>query len=198
MSESTSMSDSIVFGPGRPLIMAHRGDPSQAPENTMLALKAALDVGVDFLESDVKLTSDDELVLFHDDDLKRTTGESGSVRERTLEELRQIDFGHMFTLDGVTFPFRDKGLSVVSLREAFEELPQARFNLDIKDSDTRAPHVLAEVLEEYEKLSSAVIASFVPKQMKLFREIMPEAITSAHPVEVRNFVIGTRLRAVSL
>ncbi|MHA2021180.1 MAG: glycerophosphodiester phosphodiesterase family protein, partial [Candidatus Thorarchaeota archaeon] len=103
--------------------MGHRGDPNKAPENTMLALKVALEGGVDFLESDIRLTSDNELVLFHDDDLRRTTGKSGLVRERKLEELRQIDFGYMFTLDGVTFPFRDKGLSVVSLREAFNEFP---------------------------------------------------------------------------
>ncbi len=192
------MSDSIVFGPGRPLIMGHRGDSNKAPENTMLALKAALEVGVDFLESDIRLTRDDELVLFHDDDLRRTTGEFGSVRERTLEELRQIDFGYMFTQDGVTFPFRDKGLSVVTLREAFEELPQTRFNLDIKDSDRRAPHVLAEVLEEYDRLSTVTIASFIPEQMTLFRELTPDAITSAHPKEVRNFVLGTRFRVLSL
>jgi glycerophosphoryl diester phosphodiesterase len=164
----------------------------------MVALKAALDLGVDFLESDVRLTSDDELVLFHDDDLKRTIGESGSVREKTLDELRQMDFGHMFTQDGVTFPFRNKGLAVVTLREAFEEFPHARINLDIKDSDRVAPQVLAELLEEYNRLSSVVIASFIPEQMKLFRGIMPDAITSAHPREVRDFVLGTRLRALSL
>ncbi|MHA2043037.1 MAG: glycerophosphodiester phosphodiesterase [Candidatus Thorarchaeota archaeon] len=192
------MSDSIVFGPGRPLIMGHRGDPSKAPENTMRALKAALEVGVDFLESDIRLTRDNELVLFHDEDLRRTTGVSGSVRERSLEELRQIDFGRMFTQDGETYPFRDKGLSVVSLREAFAELPHARFNLDIKDSDRRAPHVLAEVLEEYDRLSTVTIASFIPEQMKLFREIAPDAITSAHPKEVRSFILGTRFRALSL
>jgi glycerophosphoryl diester phosphodiesterase len=178
--------------------MGHRGDPNKAPENTMLALKVALEGGVDFLESDIRLTSDNELVLFHDDDLRRTTGKSGLVRERKLEELRQIDFGYMFTLDGVTFPFRDKGLSVVSLREAFNEFPQARFVLDIKDRDRKAPHELAKVLEEYERTRSVAIASFIPKQMKLFREIMPEAITSAHPGEVRNFVLGTRLRALSI
>ncbi len=192
------MTDSLVFGPGRPLIMAHRGDPGKAPENTIQSLKAALAGGVDFLESDVRTTSDNELVLFHDDDMERTTGESGSVGERTLEELRQMDFGKMFTQDGVTYPFRNEGMTVLTLQEAFEELHDVKFNLDIKDLDSRTPRQLANMIDEYDRQGSTVVASFNPIQMKRFREIMPDAITSAHPGEVRNFVVGTKVRAVGL
>ncbi|KXH76618.1 MAG: hypothetical protein AM326_02505 [Candidatus Thorarchaeota archaeon SMTZ-45] len=192
------MTDSVVFGPGRPLIMGHRGDLSTAPENTIQALKSALKAGVDFLESDVRITLDNELVLFHDDDMERTTGESGSVGERTLEELRQLDFGKMFTWDGFTYPFRNKGMTILTLREAFEELPDVKFNLDMKDLDLRTPKLLADIIDDYDRRDSVVVASFNPIQMKRFRENMPNAITSAHPGEVRNFVYGTKLRAVTL
>jgi glycerophosphoryl diester phosphodiesterase len=186
------------FGQDRPLIMAHRGDASQAPENTVEAMRGALEIGVDSLETDVRLTKDDHLVLFHDDDLKRTTGEEGTVRELTLEELCQIDLGDAFSPNGTCFPFRGKGLRVVTIREAFEEFPDTRFNIDMKDDDKVAPAVLSEAIREYQRQDSVVVASFVPPTLERFREIMPSVPTSAHPSEVRRFLIGTKLRAVGL
>jgi len=62
--------------------MAHRGESENTPENTMLALEAAESIGVDVLESDVRLTKDDKLVLFHDEDMERTTGKSARPFER--------------------------------------------------------------------------------------------------------------------
>ena len=54
--------------------MAHRGESENTPENTMLALESAAEIGVDVLESDVHLTKDDEVVLFHDEDLTTSPG----------------------------------------------------------------------------------------------------------------------------
>ncbi|MFX1416146.1 MAG: glycerophosphodiester phosphodiesterase [Promethearchaeota archaeon] len=178
--------------------MAHRGDPNQAPENTVEAMRGALEIGVDSLETDVRLTKDDHLVLFHDDDLKRTTGEEGKVRELTLDELRQIDLGRVFSPNGSDFPFRGRGLRVVTIREAFEVFPDARLNIDMKDDDKAAPAELAEAIREYEREDSVVVASFIPRTMERFREIMPSVPTSAHPSEVRRFLIGEKVRAVGL
>ncbi len=178
--------------------MAHRGDANQAPENTVEAMRGALETGVDTLETDVRLTKDGHLILFHDDDLKRTTGVEGTVRELTLDELRQIDLGHTFSPDGTHFPCRGKGLRVVTIQEAFERFPDTRFNIDIKDDDKAAPAVLAEAIKEYEHQNSIVIASFIPSTLERFREIMPSVPTSAHPSEVRRFLIATRLRAVGI
>jgi glycerophosphoryl diester phosphodiesterase len=178
--------------------MAHRGDANQAPENTVEAMRGALEMGVDSLETDVRLTKDDHLILFHDDDLRRTTGEEGTVRELTLDEMRQIDLGHGFSPNGTDFPFRGKGLSVVTIREAFEEFPDTNFNIDMKDADREVPAVLAEAIREYERQDSVVIASFRPSSLERFREIMPSVATSAHPSEVRRFLIGTKLRAVGV
>ena len=55
-----------IIGNSRPLIMAHRGDSGAAPENTLLSMTQAVEIGVDFLETDVRLTKDDEFVLFVD------------------------------------------------------------------------------------------------------------------------------------
>jgi glycerophosphoryl diester phosphodiesterase len=116
------MMGSRVFERERPLIMAHRGDSAAVPENSMLSLRGAIEIGVDLLETDLQLTKDREFVLFHDDDLVRTTGQKGRIRDYTLEELLNIDVGHTFTLDeGETFPFREKGLRLLTLRDAFAE-----------------------------------------------------------------------------
>ena len=70
------MNDVLDFDIGRPLIMAHRGESENTPENTMLALESAASIGVDVLESDVHLTKDDEIVLFHDEPIVGCLGPS--------------------------------------------------------------------------------------------------------------------------
>jgi len=174
--------------------MAHRGESENTPENTMLALESAASIGVDVLESDVHLTKDDEIVLFHDEDLERTTGKSGTIRSYTLDELRHIDFGYTFTPDGgATFPFRGKGHSIVTLQEAFERFPDTIFNLDIKDTFPSAPMELARLISHMERSESVIIASFHNIQIERFRELMPKIPTSAHPGEVTRFVVNTKI-----
>ncbi|MFW9982122.1 MAG: glycerophosphodiester phosphodiesterase [Candidatus Thorarchaeota archaeon] len=177
--------------------MAHRGESGNIPENTILALEAAVEIGVDVLESDIRFTKDDVPILFHDEDLMRTTGVSGSIRDKTLDELLQIDLGYNFTTDiGQTYPFRGKGLKIVTLAEALERFPDTILNLDIKDTFRQAPEEVARVLLEHQRIENIMIASFHPPQLKRFREKAPMIPTSAHPNEVRNFVIGVRMRSM--
>lgn len=175
--------------------MAHRGDQSAAPENTILALKSAVSLGADVLETDVRMTRDGQLVLFHDETLERTTDGKGKVSEFTLDELQQLDFGFNFTPDGgKTYPFRDMGLTVVTLEEALSKFPNVAFNLDIKDTDPQAPELLARLLREYDREESVIVASFHPRQIERFRQILPTVKTAAHPMEVRRFIMLQRLR----
>ena len=78
-------------------IFAHRGFSGKYPENTMLAFEKAVEIGVDGIELDVHLTKDNELVIIHDEDIKRTTNGEGLVKDMTLEELKKL-----FTIDGVS------------------------------------------------------------------------------------------------
>ncbi len=188
-----------IIGNPRPLIMAHRGDSAAAPENTLLSLQRAVEIGVDFLETDVRLTKDDEFVLFHDNTLLRTTGVSGTIRDKTLDELKQIDFGRTFTLDeGVTYPFRDKGHTVLTLKEAFDAFPDMFINLDIKDKNPNAPDLLAKLIEENGREESVVVGSFHDAQIYKFRKIMPNVKTSACPSEVTRFVFALKMRVLRL
>jgi len=71
--------------------IAHRGFSGLYPENTLLAFTKALELGVDAIELDVQLSRDGEAMIFHDEDLQRTTGKKGWLKDLTREELRQLD-----------------------------------------------------------------------------------------------------------
>ena len=71
--------------------IAHRGFSGLYPENTLLAFTKALELGVDAIELDVQLSRDGEVMIFHDEDLQRTTGKKGWLKDLTREELRQLD-----------------------------------------------------------------------------------------------------------
>lgn len=74
-------------------VAAHRGWCAKYPENTMLAFEKAIELGVDQLETDLRMTKDGAIVLIHDADVARTTNGQGNVWELTLEEIRALDAG---------------------------------------------------------------------------------------------------------
>ena len=68
-------------------LVAHRGDMTTYPENSLLALKAAADLGFTFIELDIQLSRDLKPIVIHDDNLVRTTGINKDVRNFTADEL---------------------------------------------------------------------------------------------------------------
>jgi hypothetical protein len=82
--------------PGPPWILGHRGSPREAPENTLVSLRRAIDLGLDGVEYDLRACASGEAVLIHDETLDRTTGATGPIRERSLPELFGIDAGGWF------------------------------------------------------------------------------------------------------
>ncbi len=78
------------------VVTAHRGFSGKAPENTLAAFRAAIEVGCDMIELDVHLIRDGEVVVIHDDTLERTTDGRGAVAGKTLAELRGLDAGAWF------------------------------------------------------------------------------------------------------
>jgi len=77
----------------RPLVIAHRGASSDAPENTIAAFELALEQGADALEMDIHLSKDGHPVVIHDFTLERTTDGVGPVSERTVRRgLALLDY----------------------------------------------------------------------------------------------------------
>lgn len=110
------------MAPRRPLVIAHRGDTSAAPENTLAAFAAAIDAGADGIELDVHPSRDGALVVHHDHYLDRTTNGAGIVSDRTLAELRALDAGAWFDekFAGECIPTLDEVLSLANGRARLE------------------------------------------------------------------------------
>lgn len=75
------------------VVIAHRGVHVKAPENSLPAIQAAIDIGCDYVEVDVRRTQDGALVLMHDSSVDRTTEGRGKVSELTLAEIKSLDVG---------------------------------------------------------------------------------------------------------
>lgn len=106
-------------------VIGHRGAASYAPENTIEGIHTAADMGVEWVELDVKLTKDDIPILFHDDMLERTTNGSGLVAKTTYEDLKQMEAGSWFS-DSFA------GLKIPTLEEAIDALIERDLGLNLE------------------------------------------------------------------
>ncbi len=79
--------------PRQVVVISHRGEHLQHPENTLPAFRAAIEAGADFIEVDVRSTVDGRLVLMHDGSVDRCTNGHGEVGKMTFEEIRKLDAG---------------------------------------------------------------------------------------------------------
>jgi glycerophosphoryl diester phosphodiesterase len=117
---------------GPALVIAHRGAPTEAPENTVASFRKALEIGAQGVELDVRLTADGHLVIMHDDTVNRTTDGTGLVDEMTLEQVRRLRVG---------------GEPVPTLREALKAVtPRGEAMLDLKSAGS--PERRRELVEK--------------------------------------------------
>ncbi len=156
-----------------PWLVAHRGGSQLAPENTLAAFDRAAALGADAIETDVRLTRDGALVTFHDDDTARLLGAPGTVEGRSLAELRRLDAGGQFTLDGASFPFRGLGLSVPTFSEALARYPTMRFNVDAKTDDPDLAGALAAAVTAASAEDRVCVGSFFDAQARRLGTLLP-------------------------
>ena len=118
----------------RPLVVAHRGDSRNHPENTLEAVTGAMALGADVIELDVHRSADDIAFILHDRDLMRTTGQAGFVEALKAVEIDRLDAGSWRGS-------RHAGAKVPRLAEvvAATEATATRLCLEFKDGDYRTP-----------------------------------------------------------
>ncbi|MFB5190432.1 glycerophosphodiester phosphodiesterase [Alicyclobacillus fastidiosus] len=171
------------------LTMAHRGASMRAPANTWPAFELAWKMGANVIETDVHWTKDDRLVVCHDDVVDRVTEHTGRIRDLTYGELRTLDFGYRFTLDeGKTFPFRGKGVQIMTFDELLERLPDVRVNVDLKPKEPRVASFL-RILDEHNAFHRVMLASFSHQTLVEARARTPRVATSASTREVVEFLL---------
>lgn len=159
-------------------IFAHRGSTEGGDvENTLEAFRFALDSGVTHLESDVQATSDGVAVLFHDSNLQRVAGLKGKVSDYTFAELSRIILGARSRIP--------------SLKQALERFPSAKWNLDLKTSDSIAPAV--KVILEESATARVLVSSFsMGRRMKALKQLTNVA-TSADALTILLLLLTHKL-----
>ena len=105
------------------LVVAHRGASVQRAREHHGLLRLAVAAGADAIELDVHLTSDGQLAVIHDETVDRTTDGTGEVASFTLADLRKLDAGARFTAADGSTPFAGKGVTIPTLQEVLDWLP---------------------------------------------------------------------------
>ena len=144
-------------------VAAHRGWSAKYPENTMIAFKKAMEIGVDQIETDVRVTKDGELVLIHDNTVDRTTNGTGSVCDFTYDELQQLDAGSWkgeeFT--GTRIP------KLVELMELVKDHPTMTLDIELKEYPSQVGEIaytvcdrVLKIIDDYGYTDRVVINTF--------------------------------------
>jgi len=144
------------------LHIGHRGARAYAPENTIASFKKALEIGVDAVELDIRKTRDHQLVVIHDEDVKRTTDGEGLVRELTLKQIKG------FSVEG--------GEKVPTLEEALGFLDKkVKVFVELKEEGTEEQ--VLDVVRDRDLKKNVVIISFLEAALRKVRELDSEIET---------------------
>jgi glycerophosphoryl diester phosphodiesterase len=144
------------------LKVGHRGARAYEPENTLRSFKKALELGVDAVELDVRKTKDNEIVVIHDADVKRTANGEGLVSNLTLREIKTLS--------------SEKNEKIPTLEEALDFLnKKVKVFIELKEAGIEEQVV--SLVKKKDLLKNIVIVSFLEDALKKVKEIDPEIET---------------------
>lgn len=159
----------------KPVIIAHRGASAIAPENTMAAFREALNMHAGGIELDVQLSRDGHPVIIHDEKINRTSNGKGYVKDFTLEQLKQLDFGGWFntSFSNEKIPTLEE---VLKLLEAWDGI----LNIELKNSVIFYDGIEKKTLDmvkEYKMLDRVILSSFNHNSLAGVKKLEPCAKT---------------------
>ncbi len=156
-----------------PMVIAHRGASADAPENTIYAFAAAMEIGADGIELDIQQTADGVLVVTHDLNLKRISGWNRKISEVTYEELRDLDVGSWFD------PMY-QAARLMTLEEVFRFTDGHVFlNIELKSDaeGERMEEKVADLIVQYGLENRCCVTSFSYASLKKIKAYCPEIRT---------------------
>ncbi|HXN87522.1 MAG TPA: glycerophosphodiester phosphodiesterase [Candidatus Binataceae bacterium] len=189
--------DSDFFTESVPRIFGHRGSAGTHPENTMPSFQAAVDLGAHYLETDVHLTRDGEVVVSHDDNLERTCGHPGLIAELDYGDIAAMDAGFSFSLNGINFPFRAKAIQVPRLTEVLAAFPRMRFNIDLKPEHVSIIEPTLKVIDAAGMRRMVLLTSEYQPRLDEIRAAASEIPTGLGYLEIAAFMQATAARDAS-
>ena len=184
-----------IVGDERPLIIAHRGGSIIFPENTMAAFEGAAKLGVDVIEMDFQLTSDDKLVTMHDDSVDRTTNGTGLVREMDLEQIQNLDASTNFLDINGDNPWIDTHLPPLTIDQVLDRFLNSphRLSFEIKNEGVEgeiAAEVMYEAIRIRQMEKRVEIGSFHIESLYAMRNLSKGSIaTSGAESEIQKCIL---------
>jgi glycerophosphoryl diester phosphodiesterase len=160
------------------IIVAHRGASAYLPENTMPAFERAVEMGADAIELDVHLTADGQLAVIHDETVDRTTDGTGAVAGMTMQQLRALDAGHRFADHDGALPRRGAGLTIPTLGEILDWLPDGT-GLVVEIKTAASADAVVDALHDttVRRSGAASVISFDEAAIDRVHELDPELVT---------------------
>ena len=180
-------------------IFAHRGASGYAPENTLTAIKKAIEMKADGVEIDIQLTKDGKIVVIHDWKVDRTTTGRGFVYELNFGYIRSLDAGQWYTKDFI-------GEVVPTLEEVLDILPNdMMLNIEIKDTARKHSNIeekMLEILKKYpEKFDNIIVSSFHHDKIKKLQKLEPKLklalLTDSEFIEIEKYLSTNGLNSYS-
>ena len=182
-----------MCGSANPLIIAHRGNSSEAPENTLASIRSALALTPQpaYVEIDLYRSKDGVLMVSHDEDTFRTTGVPGLIRERPFAELRKLDAGYRAKF-GEAF----QGEPIPRLEEVLDAVRRTSVGVMIECKQLLLEDAVLSLLRERRELERHILASFDELTLYRAKQIEPHARTLYLVDEINPTVIW-RARDIS-
>jgi glycerophosphoryl diester phosphodiesterase len=177
-----------------PINFAHRGGAGIGPENTIEGFRIGLEAGGEVIELDVHTTADGEVVVIHDPDTVRTTGESVRVSEATLAELQELNAAATFRHADTGEPWEGPPVRIPTLAEIYRTFPDHKVNIELKGERQGTEEALWRVIQEADATGRTLVVGTKSDKMTLFRRLSGGAIpTGASTREIFGFWVRHRL-----
>jgi glycerophosphoryl diester phosphodiesterase len=175
---------------GWPINFAHRGGAKVVPENTIEGFREGFAMGSGVVECDVHASAEGTVVVIHDAVVDRTTDGTGPVAEKSVPELQRLDAGYRFTLDGLAFPWRAKGVKIPTLEALYQAFPDAPFNIEIKGRRSGIEQAVFSQIEAAGALHRTLVVSDNRGTISRFRKVSEGKVaTAASGVELVGYWI---------
>lgn len=165
----------------------------EAVENTLVGFHKAVELGVDIIETDVRMTKDKEIIVFHDEDFMRTCNDARKVRDVNLADVPE--FAQEIPLSfkpGQSYK-RDKicQAKITTLRAVFEKLPRETIiQIEIKDSDSEEATLRTiSLVKEYHRQKTTILGHLTQEYNQLIRTKEPSIATFASWKDIGNTMI---------
>jgi len=158
-------------------ITGHKGAAGLEPENTIRSFKKALELNVDFIEFDVRMTKDKKLIIMHDSKVDRTTNGKGYVKDLTLEKVRELDAGN--------------GEKVPTFEEIINLLKDGKPKMIIEIKEPQTLGKIMKIMRKNKLENKVVIVSLWHDILKRVKEIEPKIKTCAP-------IVGKPINPVSM